>query len=210
MPDPGCDELQSDRKLLKALLTSEPGAEDRFIKKHMPDIRRAVGKVSWDRTLVDDLVQETLLVLRSDSYARLQKWTGRASFSAFVQVVVQNIARDLQRLSRYRPWDHPNNDSDLKVEDESSASYPLRYLLAEEIAFAVRRCLETLTVSERTLVHRRHFRDEQPAEIAQLEGRTAGSISVALTRALGKLKQCLQSKFPDVVSGALFYEHETL
>lgn len=132
-----------------------------------------------------DIVQEAFIRM----HRVLPRWEGRASLFTWLYRVITNLARDrIKRISR-RGW------VSLEVlpepPDLSAASAPPRRLMASETGARIIRAVGELPPRQREVFVLRHYEGMTLKEIAEIKGRSLGSVKANLFQALRKLRRSL-------------------
>jgi RNA polymerase sigma-70 factor (ECF subfamily) len=157
----------------------------RLFIQHVSAIKGFILGLSPDFGSVDDVLQEVFLTVtkRADAY------DPELSFLPWVRGIARNKVWERQRAARHSL---PTLSSDAldalcaAAPDDDAAD------LSAEKSAALRRCLDRLAPNARRAIDLR-YRDTRPVpEIAEQLGWTVASVSVALSRALGALHDCVR------------------
>ncbi|MFC1681904.1 RNA polymerase sigma factor [Pseudomonadota bacterium] len=196
--------MPTDREIINAILEGDNRARTEFIKKYSSVFRAIIRKLVFNREdLIDDLMQEAFEGLFDRGYRKLRAYRGNSTVKTYLCKVVSNIVRDRLRSPLYRQLraiediDDPNDPEYTAPEfhmfhepDQQAA------VLASEFKKAVGLCLGILSLRDRNLLSFRYFRDKEPKEIAEILGTTANSVSVGISKASMRMKDCINTRFP--------------
>lgn len=153
--------------------------------QHLPALRGFVLSLVSDYSLVDDVVQETFLVVsakagefRRGSNFRAWAWT-IARFK--VLQTLQKVPKAEQRLS--------DEVIESLCATEAAEEWP-----AEEQLRQLAECVRELAPKARQAVELRYQQAHKPPEIARLMGWSVDAVHVALSRARVTLRVCVQRR----------------
>lgn len=153
--------------------------------QHLPALRGFVVSLVSDYSLVDDVVQETFLVVtakagefRRGSNFRAWAWT-IARFK--VLQALQKIPKAEQRLS--------DEVIESLCATEAAEEWP-----AEDQLRHLAECVGQLAPKARQAVELRYQQAHKPPEIARRMGWTVDAVHVALSRARVVLRDCVQRR----------------
>jgi RNA polymerase sigma-70 factor, ECF subfamily len=168
--------LQSDAELIGAVLGGDRKAFAMLIKRYEPSVRAVAMSVLRDGHLAQDAAQEAFV----KAYRNLSALRKAAAFGPWLLRIARRSALDLTH--QYR--EVPLPESDLVAE-------PHLGLLDEEKEQLLGAVLE-LHESERQAVMLRYFGGYSIKEIAQITGRSSGTITKQLSRAHRRLRVLLK------------------
>jgi len=150
--------------------------------QHLPALRGFVLSLVSNFSLVDDIVQETFLVVTS----KAREFEPGSNFRAWVWTIAR--FKTLQLLEKSQ-----SVGEHLKPEviaglcaHETSQHWP-----AEEHLQLLAECIKQLTPRAREAVELRYQQSHRPAEIARRIGWTVEAVHVALSRARVTLRDCV-------------------
>lgn len=138
-----------------------------------------------DRTLVEDLFQETSLLL----WEKFSDFREGTTFGAWARQIAYNLVRNSRRhQARLR-----NLLSEAAAQAASGAFDRLEMKAGEESwRGALKTCLDRLSPPARDLIGLRYFEEMDPGEIARKLGRTAAGVNSALCKVRAALETCLR------------------
>lgn len=168
--------LQSDGELIGAVLSGDRKAFAILVKRYELSVRAVATSVLRDRHLAQDAAQEAFV----KAYENLGTLRKAAAFGPWLLRIVRRCALDL--VSQYRQVPLP--EPDVVAEPRSG-------LLDEEKERLLAAVLE-LRESERQAVMLRYFSGYSIKEIADITGRSAGTLTKQLSRAHRRLRVLLR------------------
>lgn len=168
--------LQSDGELIGAVLGGDRKAFAILIKRYELSVRAVATSVLRDRHLAQDAAQEAFV----RAYLNLGALRKAAAFGPWLLRIARRCALDLVHQYRQVPLPEPD-----VVEEHHSG------LLDEEKERLLAAVLE-LRESERQVVMLRYFGGHSVKEVADITGRSAGTITKQLSRAHRRLRVLLR------------------
>ncbi|KAF0177801.1 MAG: RNA polymerase sigma-E factor [Limisphaerales bacterium] len=153
--------------------------------QHLPALRGFVLSLVSDYSLVDDVVQETFLVVS----AKAGEFQRGSNFRAWAWTIARyKVLQTLQKTPKAE-----QRLSDEVIESlcatEASEEWP-----AEEQLHQLAECVRELAPRARQAVELRYQQAHKPPEIARLMGWTVDAVHVALSRARVTLRECVQRR----------------
>jgi RNA polymerase sigma-70 factor (ECF subfamily) len=138
-----------------------------------------------DFSLVDDVVQETFLVVT----AKAEKFQRGTNFRAWAWTIARNKA--LQLLEKAAPPDERFTPDVIEAlcAHESAERWP-----PEEQLRRLAECVQRLAPRAREAVDLRYQQAHRPPEIARRMGWTVDAVHVALSRARVFLRECMSRR----------------
>jgi RNA polymerase sigma-70 factor (ECF subfamily) len=133
----------------------------------------------------EDIVQEAFLAVSR----KARTWSAGTDFFAWVCAVARYEALHFQRTRARRT---ARLDED--VIELLHAAEPVDESQWQHRVDALRRCLDRLAPRARELVWRRYHGAQMPEQIATGVGWTVNAVRVALTRARGVLRECMEKQ----------------
>ena len=132
-----------------------------------------------------DIVQEVFLAVSR----KAQTWSADTGFFAWVCTVARYETLHFQR-TRARRTAHLSED----VIELLHATEPVDEAQWQQRVDTLRRCLDHLAPRAKELVWRRYHGAQMPRQIASGIGWTVSAVRVALTRARGVLRECMEQR----------------
>ena len=191
--------------MLTDALTAEPSTQE---------LAEVVSQVkNGDRAAYDDIYRGTILELKAWVAYRCHSWDmveeclQRTYITAYHQLDRFDASRPLMpwlkgvarnEIGKYLREHGRRSKRDLKafLQAQEDRNHDTTLLLddQQELAPQLADCLSRLGESLRTMIWRRYVEEKSVKDIATELGRTSNSLSVALHRARGALRSCLNKK----------------
>jgi RNA polymerase sigma factor (sigma-70 family) len=151
--------------------------------------------------LAEDFVQETLLKLRENDYARLAQFTGTGNFSGWVARVLTNLAAS---ELRHAAWHR--QERELAEDPRQSTLTPEAIVQLDQIEAILQHCLAQLDQRRRVAFEQCVAEDRRAKEVAELLETTENGVNQLVFRARKQLRECMEKHDigPDTL--ALFTE----
>ncbi len=147
-----------------------------FVQTNRAVLGRTAALLCRDRTVAEDLLQETLIRL-CQNWHRVDERTAMA----YARRTMTNLTIDRWRGSRFQP--RPEVDLDLRDDPAATAAYG-----AVDDRDALVRALASLSPRERAMVVLRYYHDLSEAEVARELGVSLGTVKSTCSRALARLR----------------------
>ena len=202
----------ADVSLVQALLTGSQDALATLYDRHADAIHATVCRLTADRSIAEEIVQETFLALwdRADSFD-----PGRGSLIAWLHAIARNRTIDRLRSVGRRPatmplsaiggpdrgdggaWSNPGDalDAALSAGDLLAASMPPRTpetaAALGELRAALQQALAAMPEEERMVIVLAYAEDLTQVEIAERLGLPLGTVKTRTRRALRRLRNVL-------------------
>ena len=151
--------------------------------RHENSIRAFVRALQPSLSDADDVMQETFLTI-SRKASTFEQGTNFVAWAC-------GIAR-LKVLENFRQKKRANVLSEAAIIALSEDAPPPESL--SEMQDALESCLERLTAKVRDLLWRRYSRRQSSTEMAEAAGMTSIAVRVALSKARGALRDCINSQ----------------
>lgn len=177
-----CKEQKTDQELVCAFLNGNEDTLQELILRHERKVYTSIYLLVKDRTLADDLFQDTFIkvinTLRGGHYNEEGK------FISWVLRIAHNLVIDHFRSLKRMPLVHDTEEysvfDTLHLEDQNAEDK----LMANQVNRQVRQLIEELPFDQREVVIMRHFADMSFKEIADVTG-------VSINTALGRMRYAL-------------------
>jgi len=153
--------------------------------QHLPALRGFVLSLVSDFSLVDDIVQETFLIITAKA-ATFQRGT---NFRAWAWTIARY--KVLQTLEKNAPV--PERFTQDVIEALASHQDAETWYSDEQLVHLAK-CMEGLAPKAREAVELRYKQAHRPPEIASRLGWTVESVHVALSRARVFLRDCVSQR----------------
>ena len=153
--------------------------------QHLPALRGFVLSLVSDFSLVDDVVQETFLVITAKA-GNFQRGTNFRAWAWTIAryKVLQTLEKNAPMPERFAP----------EVMEALAAHETAEDWFSDEQLQHLAKCMETLAPKAREAVELRYQQAHRPPEIATRLGWTVESVHVALSRARVFLRDCVTQR----------------
>lgn len=177
-----CKEQKTDQELVCAFLSGNENTLQELILRHERKVYTSIYLLVKDRTLADDLFQDTFIkvinTLRNGHYNEEGK------FMPWVLRIAHNLVIDHFRSLKRMPLVHDTEEysvfDTLHLEDQNAEDK----LMAAQVNRQVRQLIEELPFDQREVVIMRNFANMSFKEIADVTG-------VSINTALGRMRYAL-------------------
>ncbi len=189
--------LTDDADLVRRLSGGEEEAFARIYLRYRRRVFSTAYRIMRDAADAQDATQEIFL----KAYRALPSWNpDKSSLSTWLFRLASNHAIDCWR-SRKRRLRAESGGEHLESSEPRSARAefhrsPLRLLEAREAADMIACCIGELPDLQRRFVVLRYFGELTLAEIAELEGRSIGTVKGLLHRATHSVRRRLHRRLP--------------
>jgi len=187
------DETTGDRDEAEDLVCVErvlregtPEALRPLYERYKDKVYNTAYRITGDASLAEDVAHDVFLLV----YERLGQFRRKSRFSSWLYRVAVNRATDAVRRRQRERWLFAGRVGEDAEEGEVLATVertPERAVESAELADAVTQALGGLSLKLRTVVVLRYFEGLQYEEIAEVLGRSVGTVKSRLSRAHGKL-----------------------
>ena len=164
----------------------------RLIEANAGAMFRVCARITGDRTLAEDAVQEALL----NAFRYLPDFDGRSAFSTWLYRIAVNAALVQVRKRRYLevPWPERNeNDEPVPMDAADESPTPDRQAVSAEIRRDVEAELSRMTAIERAAFVLRHQEGRSLEEISAALSLNVSAAKQAIFRAVRKLRAALEA-----------------
>lgn len=139
--------------------------------------------------LAEEFVQDFLIRLTVNQYARLLTYRGEGSFQKWAAV---SLKRVMDKEFKKKSWHERERLDDEQERPEFAQPSTAIDQLPEQLALT--HCLQYLSARERQIFFRRVDHDEDALDVAVELGTSANAIHIALSRIKNKLRRCLEEQ----------------
>jgi RNA polymerase sigma-70 factor (ECF subfamily) len=182
----GGDEAEDLVYVERVLREGTPEAFRPLYERYKDKVYNTAYRITGDASLAEDVTHDVFVLV----YERLGQFRQRSRFSSWLYRVAVNRATDAVRRRRRERWLFPARVGEDAEEGEVAATAersPEQAVESAELAEAVAGALGELSLKLRTVVVLRYFEGLRYEEIAQVIGRSVGTVKSRLSRAHGKL-----------------------
>jgi RNA polymerase sigma-70 factor (ECF subfamily) len=194
-----------DAVLVREVTAGSEDALAALYDRYADGVHSAAARLTEDRQLVEEVVQETFLAL----WNRAERFDpAKGSLAAWLYTIARNRTVDRLRAAGRRPRLIPLRAAGREDESEDAtierlavsgavvggagaSPGPESELLRREIRTTVRRTLDTLPEPERTAILLAYRDDMTQSEIAERLGWPLGTVKTRTRRALLRLREAL-------------------
>ena len=176
-----------DRALVEQARAGQLDAFNQLVELYQDYLYSMTVRVVRDRDVAEDAVQEAFF----SAYRNLDRFSG-PSFRAWLTRIAVNAAHDILRKRKRRPADpYPEWEDDSWQPPAPASQNPEAVSLARFQRAAITRCLETITVDQRTAIVLYDVQGYDYGEIAALTGVSTGTVKSRIHRGRLALRDCL-------------------
>ena len=183
-------ELSDTRSLLDQARAGDAEAFGEICRIHGTRLLRQALALCGDRTLAEDLAQDTLV----EAWRCLRRYTGGCQFFTWLCAILLNRHRNAFRGNRLLPA------STLVVRDQDEfdkhagnltdhGALPDQAVELREEAILVRKCVQALPAKHQQVIYLRFYVEDSLEEIAAALGCPVGTVKSRLFHALDKLRK---------------------
>ena len=180
------DETEDLVYVERVLREGTPEALRPLYERYRDKVYNTAYRITGDASLAEDVAHDVFLLV----YERLGQFRRKSRFSSWLYRVAVNRATDAVRRRQRERWLFRGRVGEDAEEGEVLATVertPERAVESAELADAVARALGGLSLKLRTVVVLRYFEGLRYEEIAEVIGRSVGTVKSRLSRAHGKL-----------------------
>ena len=189
VPADGFPAPQTPQSSARVVLTQ------RLFLQHISAIKGFIFGLLPDYAAVEDVLQEVFLVVTAKS----ESFDPNSDFLSWVWAITRNKVLQRQRKERSALTTLSPEAIDVLC-TSPEAAYSAEVELTAERADALRQCLSRLAPKARQAIELRYADACRPPEIAERLSWTVGSVSVALSRAISTLRDCVMRKLSECES----------
>jgi RNA polymerase sigma-70 factor, ECF subfamily len=164
----------------------------RLVDANAAAMFRVCARITGDRALAEDAVQEALL----NAFRHLADFDGRSAFSTWLYRIAVNAALVQVRKRRYLevPWPETGGPDDaVPIDAPDESPTPDRHAVSADIRREVETELSRMTPIERTAFVLRHQEGRSLEEISAALSLNVSAAKQAIFRAVRKLRAALEA-----------------
>ena len=183
----------SDEILAARVAQSDETAFETLYDRHASIILGIALRITNDRTIAEDLAQETFWRFWQSAGTYQPE---RGPFTSWLFRIARNLAVDAYRRHRGRPkaiTDEADTDPILDQTPDPDMSVP-EQAQSNLMAQQVRNALKTLPVEQRQVLELAYFYGLTRKEIAEVTGQPSGTIHTRARLGLQKLREALEKE----------------
>jgi RNA polymerase sigma-70 factor, ECF subfamily len=169
----------------------EPAAFRHLVEVNGPALFRVCARITGDRTLAEDAVQEALF----NAFRHLADFDGRSAFSTWLYRIAVNAALAQVRKRRHLEvaWPQGEGDAALPFDAADESPTPDRQAMSAEIRRQVDAELALMSPMERAAFVLRHHEGRSIEEICGALSLNVSAVKQAIFRAVRKLRAALEA-----------------
>ncbi len=171
----------SDETLVaRAVSLADDEAFEALMRRHQQRIHHLLLRFSRDRTVAEDLCQDTFL----QAWHKLSSYQGRGSFAGWLAKVAYNVFLQHRRRNRHHPelsLDEPR----VATGGDQALTSPPPVVEAPDLE----RLLAVVSPDERTLLTLSYGAGLSAREIGEMVGSSAGTVKSQIHRAKQKIRR---------------------
>lgn len=182
-------EREDDVQLIHAVLSGDDAAFDILVGKYQKSVHALVWRKIGDFHYAEEITQDTFL----RAYQNLSTLRNPRQFLGWLYVIANRLC--LNWLRKQKPERHLQSLEDTPVEEVAKSTYA-RYVLEQRETEAterrfeiVKKLLEKLSESERTVMTLHYLGEMTPKEIGKFLGVSVEAIRTRLHRARKRLRE---------------------
>jgi len=173
-----------DRALVRLIAAGDRLAFDHLFRVYRPRLERFLGQLTRTHQLLDELVDDTMLVV----WRRASTFNNSSRVSTWIFAIAHRYA--LKTLGRSSTQGTGQFDEDSAATDNE----PERSLIDKQQRDLVRTALATLSPEQRTVVELTYYHGCAYREIAQIVGCPVDTVKTRMFHARRKLRLALQAQ----------------
>jgi RNA polymerase sigma-70 factor (ECF subfamily) len=178
--------VQADCELIKAVLDGEKEAFAELVSRYERPIRAIAINILGDHHSVQDAVQDTFVA----GYQNLSMLRNRDSFGPWLMKIAHRCALDwANRRPKMAPLE-TNPPNERGVNPAAATEKPNGQL--DEESEGLLSAVVKLPEAERQVVMLRYFAEHNVKEVAEIVGRSTGTVTKQLSRAHKRLRKVLK------------------
>jgi len=170
--------LESDRQLVQHVLAGNREAYAALVERYQHAVFAVALKVIGDRDGAEDAAQNAFVA----AYTNLNRLHDANAFGAWLLVITR---REAIGVARSRPRTIPLDD-----DHNASVSIPDGLVENEKLRELIN-ALDRLADREQQVLMLRYFQSQPVAAIATITGRSVGTVTKQISRALARLREQL-------------------
>ncbi len=188
--------MSPDSQIIKKINSGDTEAFRELVLKHQDMLIGVLTRLLNDQLAAEEVAQDAFV----KAFTALPGFRSEAKFSTWLMQIGINLARD--RMRSNQRWERKGiisldairqqENNRWEPSDTRAAANPLRDLSQRQEWQLLLKALETLSPEFREVFTLRHFEGLDYSEIAELTGKTPGSLKVKAHRARNQLRHKLE------------------
>jgi RNA polymerase sigma-70 factor (ECF subfamily) len=169
--------LESDRQLIDRILRGNREAYAELVERYQHALFSVALRIIGDREAAKDAAQEAFVA----AYTNLRQLQDANAFGAWLLVIARRKALS---ISRAKLQTTPLDQLDCSVSTPD-------VLVEDEVLNDLGNALDHLAEHQQQVLMLRYFQDQPVANIAAITGRSVGTVTKQISRALRRLREQL-------------------
>ena len=185
---------QSETELVQAAIGGDAQAFNRLVILHREGAMLLAMRLVRNQADAEDLVQDSFV----KAWTELHSFRGDSKFSSWLYRIVYNHALNKLRIRKVRHFFRIGERDDDDESDAITIDTPSEELAPDEVVILNERrelldkAIKSLPTKQRIVFLMRHEQGLSNAEIAEITGKSEGSVKANFSFAVAKLKQVLE------------------
>lgn len=176
---------RDDRRLVEEFLKGEEKSFSQLVERYKERIYLLVWRMVRNREDALDLSQEVFI----KAYKNLKRFRHESNFYTWIYRIAVNVALNFARRERFKSF---LSLSDLS-ERLASGSSPSEDMERDQLSGLIDRGIMKLPEKQRMVFILRHYEEMSVKEVAELVGRSEGTIKASYYQAIKKLQKFLKA-----------------
>lgn len=178
-----------ERQLIERIAGGDVAAFDQLYRIYFPRLTRFLGRMTRRPTLVEELVNDTMLVVLQ----KANTFNGTAKLSTWIFAIAYRKA-----LKALRDLDEPLESAAHEPVDSDNAE-PREHMLQQQMRALLSDAVHALTAEHRAVIELTYFHGADYREIAQIMDCPVATIKTRMFYARRRLKALLPCSAEDVL-----------
>lgn len=174
-----------DRQLIEQFLGGDERSFNLLVERHRERIYLLIWRMVRNREDALDLSQEVFV----KAYRKLKSFRHESNFYTWLYRIAVNLALNFARREKFRSFLSLSNLSRELV----SGSSPLEDMERDQLSSRIDRAIIELPEKQRMVFILRHYEEMSVKEVADLLGKSEGTVKANYFQAVKKLQRSLKS-----------------
>ncbi len=180
-----------EAEIIKAAVSGNSQAFNRLVLAHREGAMVLAMRLLHTLQDAEDVVQDAFI----KAWEELPRFRGESAFSSWLYRIVYNLSLNKLRGRKLRHFfrlGEENDENEVNWNVPSDDPTPDEILISKERQERLDEALKKLPVKQRAVFVMRHEQGLSNAEIAEITGRTEGSVKANFSFAVAKLKEAME------------------
>jgi RNA polymerase sigma-70 factor, ECF subfamily len=181
-----------DKKLIRQFLDGDDSAFPELVKKYLKPIYNFLYQLTSDKSILDDLVQETFL----KTWKNMHRFDQSRNFKIWIFAIARNTAYDYFKKKKTLPFSLFTDQEGRNPLEEISEDkiLPEELLARADLAAELEKKISEIPKAYRVILIMRYKEDFSLSEIAKILGVSYNTVKSQHNRALLRLKKLLEQR----------------